>query len=261
MDLEYVPLLRIQRDLHDIPRGPARFQAYIRAILNDRRDDVARMPLVAMNPMGREHVAERLDAYLTLDAESAAEQAVAEAASTGLVADVPGSYRVGLVMIDDLRGGWTNRYATEFGFAARVTDIQKRGWLAAPLWVSEPASLRNIVEAVRLPIHRAAYVARHGVARTLRHLMDQEGYAMAKAGWSGPTLDADDLAYTAEVIEPFLDADDDRTQIECLYGDAACRTLGFTPRGLSHRAGLALARLRARGEAPDPERPCNFAPV
>ena len=36
-------------------------------------------------------------------------------------------------------------------------------------------------------------------------------------------------------------ADDMRTAIECLFGDAAGRTLGFTPRGLSPWAGLALA--------------------
>jgi hypothetical protein len=38
----------------------------------------------------------------------------------------------------------------------------------------------------------------------------------------------------------YLDADDTRTCIECLFGDAASRTLGFTPRGLSPWAGLAL---------------------
>jgi hypothetical protein len=37
-----------------------------------------------------------------------------------------------------------------------------------------------------------------------------------------------------------------RTCIECLFGDAATRTLGFTPRGLSPWAGLALALHDAR---------------
>ena len=54
-------------------------------------------------------------------------------------------------------------------------------------------------------------------------------------------LDEEDLAYTREVLVPYLEADDMRTTIECLFGDAAGRTLGFTPRGLSPWAGLALA--------------------
>jgi hypothetical protein len=48
------------------------------------------------------------------------------------------------------------------------------------------------------------------------------------------------------VLIPFLDADDRRTCIECLFGDAAGRTLGFTPRGQSSWAGLALALHDAR---------------
>jgi hypothetical protein len=75
---------------------------------------------------------------------------------------------------------------------------------------------------------------------------------MALAGCSGPTLDAEDIAYTREVLSPYLDADDMRTCIECLFGDAAARTLGFTPRGLTPWAGLALALHDAR---PNPKLP------
>jgi hypothetical protein len=86
----------------------------------------------------------------------------------------------------------------------------------------------------------------HGPARTLRQMLAQEGQVMALAGCSGPTLDAEDIAYTREVLIPYLDGDDMRTCIECLFGDAAARTLGFTPRGLSPWAGLALALHDAR---------------
>ncbi len=69
---------------------------------------------------------------------------------------------------------------------------------------------------------------------------------MAVAGCRGPVLDEEDLDYTREVVTPYLDASDMRTAIECLFGDAAGRTLGFTPRGLSAWAGLALALHDAR---------------
>ena len=32
MKLDYVPLLRIQRELHDLPRGMERFREYLRTI-------------------------------------------------------------------------------------------------------------------------------------------------------------------------------------------------------------------------------------
>jgi hypothetical protein len=81
-------------------------------------------------------------------------------------------------------------------------------------------------------------------------LLAQEGQVMALAGCSGPTLHAEDIAYTREVLSPYLDAEDMRTCIECLFGDAAPRTLGFTPTGLSPWAGLALALHDARSNEP-----------
>jgi hypothetical protein len=79
------------------------------------------------------------------------------------------------------------------------------------------------------------------------------GHSMAAAGCTGPVLDAEDIAYTREVLTPYLDAEDMRTKVECLFGDAAGRTLGFTPRGLRPWAGLALALHDARqSAAPQP---------
>jgi hypothetical protein len=81
-------------------------------------------------------------------------------------------------------------------------------------------------------------------------MLAQEGQVMALAGCSGPTLDAEDIAYTREVLLPHLDAEDKSICFECLFGDAAARTLGFTPRGLSPWAGLALALQDARPNQP-----------
>ena len=118
--------------------------------------------------------------------------------------------------------------------------------MTGTLWVSEEPSERLVREQVLTSLHRVAHVHEHGHARTLRGLMAQEGRVMARAGCAGPTLDPDDLEYTRHVLEPLLVATDMRTHIECLFGDAAGATLGFTPRGLSDRAGLALALNDAR---------------
>lgn len=61
-------------------------------------------------------------------------------------------------------------------------------------------------------------------------------------------LDADELAYTRAVITPHLDTKDQPTLIAWLFGDEAAHTLGYTPLGLSERAGFALALHDARLE-------------
>jgi hypothetical protein len=261
MKLDYVPLLQVQRELHEIPPGMGRFREYLRTIWSPDGTDGELLPLLIMNPMGRGHVAALLDALLALDADGLAARAAAEAASQ--LAVVSGGCKLALVVADDLRGGGTNRYDYEFTLRfgpARPrsragpdspigTDLprwSKHFWLPCVLWTSEAPSERAVREAVLTAAHRAAHVHRHGPALTLRDMLAQEGQVMALAGCTRPVLDEEDIAYTREVLAPYLEADDMRTAVECLFGDAAGRTLGFTPRGLSPWAGLALALHDAR---------------
>ncbi len=252
MRVQFVPLLQIQHDLYALPRGMGRFRQYLSVMIGGSEDDLDLMPLVVANPMAKDHVTARLDALLSLGADRLAAEAVAEAEND--VGDVPGEFKASLVLADDVGGGWTNRYASEFGSRFQTGPSLKRGWVSGVLWSSEEPSEQRVRETTLAAIHRAAYILRHGPARTLREMLAQEGFAMNAANCRKPVLEPDDLAYTREVIAPFLDAEDMRTCIECLYGDAAGKTLGFTPRGLSDRAGLALALADATCPVPQSAR-------
>jgi hypothetical protein len=243
MQLDYVPLLKIQRELHSIPRGTARFQQYLRTMLTRDGKDVELPPLGIMNPMAKEHVTSLLDALLALNADEIAARAVADVSSR--LANVSGEFKLSVVVADDAMGGGTNRYAYEydlrFGPARLRYRTQKRSWITAVLWSSEAPTEQAVREAVLTAAYRVAYVLQHGPARTIRDMLAQEGHVMAQAGCAGPVLNAEDIASTRRLLTPFLDFDDMRTAIECLFGDAAGETLGFTPRGLAPWAGLALA--------------------
>ena len=97
MLLEYVPLLQVQRDLYAMPRGGERFRAYLRTMIDPHTRDL-RLPLVNMNPMGKEHVPRLIDELLDLDAEGIARQAVERAAAVQRA--VAGSFRVALVVVE-----------------------------------------------------------------------------------------------------------------------------------------------------------------
>jgi hypothetical protein len=235
--LEYVPLLRIQRDLYDLPRGFERFREYIRTMTDGSGE--LKLPLVAMNPMGKDHLPPFLDHLLALDADGVGARAIADAAPT--LADEPGEYRACLVVSDDLKGGWTNRYTSEYSYRFEQRAYYRRAWLPAILWTSETYDVPMIRSELLQCVYRAVHVQRHGPARTLGEMLAQESYAMRGAGSTAPTLADDDLAYTREVLREYTGSTDRATLIAALFGDAAARDLGYPPLGLSPRAGLALA--------------------
>ena len=246
MKLKFRSLLPTQRELYSLPRGRERFQAYLDAMIDPQTKDI-RLPLQAMNPMGKDHIPVLLDELLRLDADGCSAQAVAKAELD--LADVPGEFNVALVMSDDEKGGWTNRYAAEFSLRFESGPILKRGWLIGLLWTSESVSKLSAQEAALTAVYRAAHSHRHGQPQTLQQMLAQEGYAMAMAGCISPRLAADDISYTREVISSHLAAQDRPTIMACLFGDLAATSLGYEPKGLSAFAGLAFALHEARNSS------------
>src|SRR5262245_30374976 len=237
-----------------MPRNFERFKHYLRTMVNDAGDDLAIPPLVIINPMAREHVPELLDQYIALHADQVAAQTRSEAEPD--LAGIEGEYKMSLVMADDLKGAWTNRYTTEFGMRCGVKRqgekaVRRAAWLAPVLWSSEPTSLTTVRQEVLMSAYRTAYCLQHGPSRTLSQMLAQEGYCMSKSGCTGPTFDEEELEFTRYVIAPYLQAEDMPTAIACLFGDKAARSLGFQTYGLSDRAGFALALFDARcGRSP-----------
>src|SRR5918992_2337843 len=126
MMLTFVPLLRVQRDLYAMPRGMERFREYIKTMTDAATGDLA-LPLVAMNPMGKDHVPALIDEYLAMGAEEIAEAAVRSAFALRASADrTDPAYRVALVVSDDLKGGWTNRWASEFSHRIESAALTER---------------------------------------------------------------------------------------------------------------------------------------
>lgn len=245
MKLTYIPLLQLQRDLYDTARGRARFDEYIRTLRG--ADGNMELPLANMNPMGKEHLPALLDTYLALDGEKIGEEATAVAANYLAQKGGDGTFRVALVIADDLHGGWTNRYATEFKHLCKTRPYHRRGWLVGHLWSSETPTAERLRATLMTAICRGARITENGYARTLGDLLAQEKAVWQMAHQIGssllyPELDRDDLAYTADVLTDYLDAEDQGTMIAALFGDTAARELGYRPLGLSDYAGLSLVQ-------------------
>ncbi|MFZ4659166.1 MAG: hypothetical protein ACOYNY_19290 [Caldilineaceae bacterium] len=223
----------------------ARFHEYLRTIfggdVSEENDIPQLVPLIAMNPMGRTHVNDRLHQLLALDAEAIAAAAVAEAEKrlTPMLPSYQGDYRHGLVIIDDLGGAWSNRFVGETGRFAAV-KLDKYRWFSSGFFVSDEPTPVRVRQTVLSGIYRTLYLDRHGAPKTLRQMLVQEGQTGRFAGIA-PHLGADDLAYSQEVLQSYLDSAHYPTCIAAMLGDEAARTLGYQPLGLSPYAGIAVA--------------------
>lgn len=173
---------------------------------------------------------------LALDAEALVANAVAQA-NAKLVLTTP--IQLGLVLADDVAGGWTDRYLTDAGHRFELGEL-RYGFATALFWASESYTAASLTERVVATSYRTDWLLTHGPPKTLRQMLAQEGGAAAFA--EVPlTLDADEVAYTRAVITPHLDTTAFPTAFACLYGDAAARSVGYESLGLSPDAGFALA--------------------
>lgn len=206
-------------------------------MLNEARDDLA-LPLASMNPMGHEHLGELLDAYLELDVEGLAAASVARLARE---LPKPGRLRVALVLIDDLRGAWTNRWDQEMKLRFESEGLLRRGWIVAPIWSREPVCIQRVLQELSCAVRRAEWQRREGAPKSLLECMAQEGRVLADAGWDFPGFSEDELVACRAVLEPHFESRCFATKLAGLFGDEAAESLGMERLGLRSDAGLAVA--------------------
>jgi hypothetical protein len=248
--MEWMPLLRVQRDLLDLPRGPERFREYLKVVQGVAGREG--LPLSAFNPMSKPHVAQLLDELLAMDAEAVGAEAMREAQTQLAGVRRVDEARVGLVMADDAKGGWTNRWLFEAKQLFESKYELEHGLAIALLWSSEPADAALVRAKVMAALWRRAWMLRNGLPRTLGQRMLQEGLAAKFAG--SAVRNVTEAEQT--ILREHLDTDHFPTIMACLYGDAAAIECGYDPLGLPERAGLRFAAsdafLGSRSHRPDP---------
>lgn len=247
--LTHVPLLRVARDLYDVPRGGERFQEYLRLLTGGPDDAI--VPLVALNPLGREHVAAALDALLAIDADGIAARAVEEAGQR--LAPLSLDARVGLSLADDVAGGWTHRHLSDAAHRFGLSAALKRRWIGVLFWASETPTVGRVRAETLAAIFRSAYATRFGEAKTLNQMMVQEGLAARFAGLPAPILSAGEHERIRAVIEPRRQRTETPITFACLYGDDAAREVGYPALGLPPDAGFRLAAIEAYERPETPE--------
>jgi hypothetical protein len=248
MNVILEPVLADCRAIYDLEDVMERYWAYV-DLMTKKRGEL--LPLGAFSPMGKRQK-DFLDDLLALEAEDFAAK-ICKQASQELESDAV--YRVMLVVVDEPRNGWTQRYLTDadWRFPGMTKPIPKNSlangfdrWVSVQLWTTEfdgqtrVPTLAYVRQETRAALARAEYQRIHGYPITLKDMMLQEGTVMTFSG-EEIDLEPDDLKYSQAILEPLLNSTDYPTNFAAMYGDEAAISVGFPPLGLSSRTGFALS--------------------
>ena len=250
MKIELIPILAKLRAIYDQPGAMDRYNQYVKLMTEDYGE---LLPLGDFSPMGlkqKQYLSELID----LGAEDFGEEICA---TTSTELTLANNYRLMLVVLDEPRNGWTQRYLTEaswrinalpsLGATGRGLPDDRRQWVPVQLWTTNdsleysPPSFEYLKQQIRAAIFRAQWKAANGVPLTLLELLNQEGAAMKFSG-EEVAISKINLENIKQTLISLYPATAFPILFSAMYGDDASQTVGYTPVGVPSRGGFAFAR-------------------
>jgi hypothetical protein len=227
-----VPVIDRMLNLYSIPIGMERFNAYIALLEGEKKGDMS-LPIVNYNPMAKPHVSAKLQELKTLGAEKIISDTLLK-----LSDDKEPVINVVLNLADDLMGGWTNRYTTDYDSRFRIQAFVKRNFCAPLFWSSENYSEELIAERTIESCRRMLYRREHEQPVTLEEHIRQENFVLKN-------LSCKKIA-EPQTLQQFYEAhktsENFITIFNFLYGDEAAEKMGYAPAGIKQAfAGFYFA--------------------
>jgi hypothetical protein len=173
MKFELLPIIENMLELYQIPRTPDRFQKYLKILRGDTKDDLV-MPIGGFNPMAKEHIVDKLNKLKTLQAEHLIAETLIDINKQGYYDNNKATFKVCLNICDDLMGGWTNHFTTDFESKFSINALVNRHFCTPIFWSSEPYNTALIKQRTWAYALRTIYWQEHSKPNTLHEHCLQE---------------------------------------------------------------------------------------
>jgi len=225
-----LPLIDIMLEYYSLPRGFERFREYISLLTGGSGDDM-KLPIGGFNPMGKEHVTEKLIELKNLEAENIIANILDKMNPEFEDNDSSDEYKVSISLADDLKGGWTNRYTTDYQHKFNTSAFIKRKFITIQFWTSDVISKELIEARTRESIYRLIYQLKFPRQETLEEHIQQEAFVNEKLD-SVAGIKTGDVDYYKTFYFEHKDSTDYPLIFNFLYGDRAAENLGYKPIGI-----------------------------
>ncbi len=238
MKFELFPVLSLMEKIYHLPIGQDRFRAYLK-MLNGGNKDILAAPVGAYNPMAKEVVLHKLLKMKELGAE--------DVASNVLLAindKLEGSekvIKVGLNLVDDLGGSWSNKFQTKFESIFKFNGVFNYDFCTPYFWMSEEITENLIRKRTMAYAWRTVFWLQNGKPQTLADHLNQEVFVSEKF-----EEEKVEISEELEKLKLFFDKNKQSTDLDLIFnfffGDRASVEFGYATFGVGELTGFDLAR-------------------
>ena len=243
MRFQLLPVVDIMIELYQSPINADRFTKYMKILQGNSPGDIS-LPITYYNPMGKEHVLKKLLDLKAFDIENVMKDTLNLINETISSKDSI-SVRVSPALADDLGGGWTNRFTTDYDSKFNINDLFKRNFCTPLFWVSEAYSIEKIKERTADYCYRVLYRSNNPQPLSLKDHIKQEAYVANQNVFKNKNRP---LTNFENIHRFYLDHKNSTgypTIFNFLYGDSASKELGHAAYGIREEwAGYTYASLQ-----------------
>lgn len=230
MRFTVLPVLDTMIDLYEKPRTVERFQEYIKMLQGDTKGDLA-FPISGFNPMAKEHVLDHLRELKRFGAEQIMEDALADVNKKFGDRFSNRKIKVALNVSDDLKGGWTNRYTSDYDSKFKMNGLISRDFCTPVFWTSEKIIPEDLKERTLEYVFRTIHWLTYPRPVTLKEHVLQEIY-VSRHTEAKIEEDSGDFSKMHHFYIQHENATDHSIIFNFFYGDKGSLSLGFPTYGL-----------------------------
>jgi hypothetical protein len=151
-----------------------------------------------------------------------------------------------LNLADDLKGGWTNRYITDFDSKFKINALVNRNFCAPYFWSGEPYDAELIRERTLAYAYRTLYWLNNTKLQTLEDHLSQEIFVAQRLVKNRRSPSPDQLQKIGQFYTSHQKEDDYSILFNFFYGDEASLSLGYPVHGIGTFNGYDYAEYLAQ---------------
>lgn len=240
MRFQLKPILSEMKELYSKPISVERFKEYISKLQGGTKGDLT-LPIGGFNPMAKEHILQKISELESHNIETIMEEIIKE---FNIKLDDSHSKEITVILniADDLKGGWTNFYTTDFDSKFKLNAFVSRNFCVPYFWTSESYSTELIKNRTLEYLNRTLYRLNNQQPKTLKEHLEQEIFSVTlENNCYQASKESDFVKIGGYYIENKQSEEYDRI-FNFFYGDEGSESLGYKKYGIEKPLGYEYAK-------------------